>query len=597
MSSSCYLATTGLSNIWDMDRDLLILGPWCLIDENNKRLVENKKYAFVSSPWKPVLKLKDASDYCYNIYEKLLPELSENLNSIHQTSYTQSYWRVLMGHWLLYFTGVLYDRYKRIENAFQLFPDFCTHVLPMEQCKLATFDMYDFFTDGIDRKVKDDYYNLKLFSLAAYDICPDNIRVREHCHHSKMGVRRERYGWKRKLFNKLTEPLDLFFKCPTALCDMYHLSLSDMALLKLRSGFKVFSFIQLEPMDTSCLEKNCSYEIRSMIKLKGASDRFQSLLYRIIPEAMPMCYLENYKSYRSSIRNVKNMDFVKIVGSAVGWVANERFKFFAAEAVSRGARLIDFQHGGGYGTVLGLPQEKICLEKDIFYTWGWKSSGSGKTRPLPSPHLYKIRDSYNQKLDNILFVGSSIPGYQYITQTGILPDDMPKYFEDKKVFLQALQGKIRSKILYRPYALKEWPEERMIGSIYPNVNFAPKGKLVDLMKKAKLVVIDHPRTSFIEALAINCPSIFYWDHEVFLMRPDSEKYFNLLRDAGILFRDPLSAARKVEEVYSDPMGWWLRGNVQNARVEFCRRYAYTRPDWMRIWKEEFELLLTEHKNR
>jgi len=114
--------------------------------------------------------------------------------------------------------------------------------------------------------------------------------------------------------------------------------------------------------------------------------------------------------------------------------------------------------------------------------------------------------------------------------------------------------------------------------------------LINWMKKAKLVVIDHPHTAFLESLTINVPSVFYWDHDIYSMRQEAEPYFQLLRDAGILYKDPVSAARKVNEIFDDPEEWWLSDVVQDARKEFCDRFAYARKDWMDVWVKELRRL-------
>ncbi len=111
-----YLATTGISSIWDLNTELLVLGPWCLINKENKKLLINKDYILVASPWKPAFKIKEAADYCFNIHEELLNELSDNLNKIHNVSLPLKSWRILLSPWLLCFVGVIYDRYKRIEK-------------------------------------------------------------------------------------------------------------------------------------------------------------------------------------------------------------------------------------------------------------------------------------------------------------------------------------------------------------------------------------------------------------------------------------------------------------------------------------------------
>jgi putative transferase (TIGR04331 family) len=106
------------------------------------------------------------------------------------------------------------------------------------------------------------------------------------------------------------------------------------------------------------------------------------------------------------------------------------------------------------------------------------------------------------------------------------------------------------------------------------------------MKKFKMVVIDHPHTSFLESLTINVPTVLFWDHDIFFMRPEAEPYFQALRDAGILHKGPLSAAEKVNEIFDNPREWWLSNTVQNARKVFCDRFAYARNDWLDIWAKE-----------
>ena len=185
-----------------------------------------------------------------------------------------------------------------------------------------------------------------------------------------------------------------------------------------------------------------------------------------------------------------------------------------------------------------------------------------------------------------------VPLYHYRFHSFLMPEDMSKYFEDKKMFFQALTGETRNKFLYRPYLHNQYgaKELDLVKTLCPDIRFILKGRLVSWMQKAKLVIIDHPHTAFLEALIINVPCIFYWDHEVYLMCPEAEEYFELLRDVGILFKDPLSAAEKVREIFNDPMAWWLNDNIQKARLKFCNRYAYARKNYKNIWVEELRKL-------
>lgn len=581
-----YLATTGISEIWDLDKEVVLLGPWCLTSENNRRSPGMTQYSSIPSPWDDSTKKCEASQYCFELYGKIVPELSSALNSIHNVSYPVAYWQVLLGPWLLRFISVLYDKYIRIEHALKAFPDFSTHVIPRERCNLVSFDSYDF----LPHKVNEDHYNLALCSVILYDLCPDNIVIKEYEYKAKAQVHIVKYGWKNRLFKTLMSSLGVFYKSPFLLCDMFHLVPSDVFLLKLKGLLKVFHYGSFEPLQkNNFLKHDHSNKNRDLIRLNRDGDRFQSLLCRMLPDAIPMSYVEHYDVYKDSVRNIKNKDSVKIIGSTTGWYSNERLKFFAAERMLSNAKLVYFQHGGGHGMLKSVLNEAIHLEKDIFYTWGWSREKYSSVKPLPNPHLSRLRDAHSPRVDRILFAGTSMPRYNYQFDTALMSDDMPKYLEDKKIFFMNLGDKEKNKILYRPYPFKyEWKEEELIRKISPNTRFALKGSLVSWMKKARLVVIDNPHTSFIEALAINVPSVFYWDHGVFLMKDEAEPYFDILREAGILYRDPVDAANKVTEVFKNTSEWWHTEKIQKARCIFLERFGYSRKDWMSHWIKEMK---------
>ncbi len=76
-----------------------------------------------------------------------------------------------------------------------------------------------------------------------------------------------------------------------------------------------------------------------------------------------------------------------------------------------------------------------------------------------------------------------------------------------------------------------------------------------------------------------------------MMRPEAEPYFQALREVGILYKDPASAAEKVNEIFDNPGEWWLSNRVQDAREEFCDRFAYARKDWLEVWVKELKMFI------
>ena len=573
-----YLATTGISQIWDKDRSLLFLGPWCLTGKRAKEALGTRAYMLLPSPWKPAGKVKAAEEYCRSTYEALLPDLGAALNKAHALDYPDKYWRILLEPWLYHFVTVFYDRFKRMELAASLYPDFHTHVLQAENCALACHDTHDF----ID-KASDDYYNLKIFSLVVRRLYPQNLIESDFSASSE--VKRVKISWKKKnLYGILNRILS---RGRMVCAEMYHLDYFDMLRLKSLVGFSSLGFAEFITDGPAGAQNAHSMELRSSIKVGAGCDRFSSLLNAIIPEAIPASYLENYRVYKDAAAGFKINPRPAAVGSSIGWFFNEFFKFYAAEAAAGGAALLDFQHGGaGYGFSASMPMEKLSSHKDAFYSWGRDLPGKDNQRPLPSAHLSKLRNKYNRATNKILFVGTEFPRYVYRFHNFLMPEDMPDYFAAQVCFFSALRADLKKNILYRGYFDYGWAELPAARAACPGMRFVRKGRLTDRIKMAGVVVIDHPHTAFLEALVINAPCVFYWDHDVYLLRSEAEKYFDRLRQAGILHKDPQSASAKVNEIYDDPVAWWLDEARQQARREFCDRYAYADKDWLNIWAKE-----------
>jgi len=579
--SKQYLALTAISDFWNTDLPIVFLGPWCLVGQGNNKLSDPQTCLIVPSPWKPAVKVREAADRCGEVYNNMLPKLSEQLNFVHGVDYSQSYWRVLVGPWLKQFIEILYERYIRLDNSFKLFPDVFTYIMPEALSKSISIEKYDSISAQC---FENDFYNLKLFSLIIRKLYPargveKNITMPVFANRSAADgkiIKKAFYALKR-IKNTFKHP-DII------LSDMYHFDFRQILSLEEKSCTHPVSFENFDTIRNVGCPDLLAKEKRNRIKLEIGSGGFLELLGELLPMAIPRSYVENFQEYKKK----SCFKEVKAVGSAVGWCHNEKFKFFAAETVSLGTKLLSFQQGGGYGMALASPVEDLGLEGSIFYAWKCNSDGS-RTRILPSPHFSKLVDSYFAKRDNILFVGTSVPKYSYRFNSTLFPDDMLKYFEDKRVFLKGLPSHLLEKIAYRPYHYEYgWGENDFIKSILPEVIFLSQGKLTKHMQQAKLVVIDHAHTSFLEALVINVPVILYWDHRVHLMLPEAEKYFDLLRNAGILHQDPASASRRVSEIFDDPLAWWSKDEVQNARLRFCEHFVGARKDWLQAWLGELK---------
>jgi putative transferase (TIGR04331 family) len=415
-------------------------------------------------------------------------------------------------------------------------------------------------------------------------MCPGRTVEKDYIVETNINVIKK--SWKRKLFNTTLLYIDRIFDGKILLSEMSHMSLRDLIRLRIRLGLNCincFDLINEDIPNEDLLKKTSSNGLRGLLNIDNASDEFQSILFQVIRYAIPMSYVENFWYYKKIINK---LPYHKVVVSAVGWNINTFFQYYASESLLKGAKLIEVQHGGGYGHSLLSASETMALNKDFLFTWGWSGDKRNRCKPLPSPYLSSLKNTYVGEIDGVLFVGTDVVRYKHRMELVLFPDDIEKYFNDKKKFISNLHGALKRKLMYKPRKDVGWNEVDFIKAINPYVEILISKSLTDWMKKFKIVVIDHPHTSFLESLTINVPTVLFWDHDIFLMRPEAWPYFQALRDVGILYKDPVGAAEKVNEIYDNPGEWWLSDKVQNVRMAFCDRFAYARKDWPDVWVKE-----------
>ena len=333
---------------------------------------------------------------------------------------------------------------------------------------------------------------------------------------------------------------------------------------------------------------------RDKIRLASTEDEFEDILHKIIPIAFPISLFEEFHARRKEAAHFLKTKKIRIVFTSEYFYLNDTEKFILGEIKETGGRIIGRQHGGaGYGSSLVAIHERIeRFLFDYFITWGWDDKDLCPTIPLPVLHLSKMRYVHAQKNKDILFIGSHAPMYVYSYSDYWLSEFVyNKYYNMKDIFFRNLVEPARKRILYRPYPTEYgWNEKKRIREMLPDVRFHESCSAIVGMKTCSLVVIDHPSTSFLEALSMNVPTICFWDNTQSALRDEAKIYFQLLKEAGILYYDPIDASKKVNEIADDPQDWWKSQKVQTVRHKFCRRYVWVDENWKDIWSRTLKVL-------
>jgi hypothetical protein len=252
----------------------------------------------------------------------------------------------------------------------------------------------------------------------------------------------------------------------------------------------------------------------------------------------------------------------------------------AAEA---GERLIAVQHGGVYGWAAFMSTYgETEFYHDAFLTWGWTAQEDydGRFVPVSSARLGRHLKRWKKSDGTIVFVGRSMDAIW--PRIDFFPPAI-EYRRWKRHFLSALDPEIFTQLRYRPYLAQETLEDAVwLRRFFPTLKIV-EGHLDPVMHASRLLVVDHPVTTFATALAANIPTVGFWDHDAWPLARQAEPVFEELKRAGIIFHDPKRAAASINETWSDVEGWWADPDRQRARELFCERYARTSRWWLFDW--------------
>jgi len=288
----------------------------------------------------------------------------------------------------------------------------------------------------------------------------------------------------------------------------------------------------------------------------------------------------------------------KVVISANGWHQNEAFKLYAANCMNSGSVLVAAQHGGAYGTCLLQPQESHDVKSTYaFFTWGWQYESSH--RPLPSINLSRRALAPSGQLNTSaswLMVTNIVPRYVHRFESVPMAHQFGDYMDWQLRFISEL-GSLRDRLTIRvhPDDFGQGVKERIRDANH-GIRFDTTPRPADALANARLVIIDHPVTTMLEALVKNKPTILFWEPKWWEERPEARFLFTMLRQEGVLFDSPEAAAEAARAIATREEHWWSKPGIQRARQLALRSYARTSPKWVGAWLREILGLatMTEH---
>jgi putative transferase (TIGR04331 family) len=366
----------------------------------------------------------------------------------------------------------------------------------------------------------------------------------------------------------------------------YQSYIKPMDLMRLQWSMKTLPRPYRPTVDV--VPSKVDWEMRGSIKLEQGENQFESVLRESIPLHIPKLYVEGYSNMvkRAVEAFPKNP---KVILTSNAYKSDEGFKFWAAGQVDRGVKLAITQHGGHVGDGLWSTDDDHEINiADRYFSWGWTRENENKVVPMPSSMLLKARGCTPDPNGEILCVPTSFPRYPYHMFS--VPQG-PLVLENLKLqekFFQTVSSSVSNILVLRIEPNNQrWDEKmRWADSSLPPKIYQGNKSYHDHLLTSRLCVCFYNGTPFLETFVANYPTLLCWDPRSTETNELAKPYFNLLRKVGVLFDTPQAAASKLNNIYKDPLSWWMLPEVQGAKNRFCNRFARTSNDWLKKWNEE-----------
>jgi len=565
---SRYLITTADERTWPTDQPVLFLGEWCRLYKR-RTVWEKLDIEMVPYHWDDRKKLYRDYLALQDLYEELLREISSKLNEIHDVDHSLRYWRILIGPWLGYFIQMLFDRWEMIQRAItdysvsgvRIMDTAKEQMIPNDMDHFQSLFVADAWNEGIYGQVLQSWTNVPTEKLqtAAQSRLPGTQFVLPP-------VRR----LKRKIAQAASFLSRMFVRDDEAFFMSSYLPIMNDLLLQWRMGQVPKLW---RPFPTPKVEVD--WTKRKWQIGRSTEEGFSAIVRMMIPRHIPALYLEGYDALQSLCDAIPWPKKPRLIFTSNSYSSDDVFKAWMAGKVEDGAPLVIGQHGGNYGIGLwGFTEDHQCAISDCWLTWGWDDEKKPQMKPVGNLKMAGKNIDWNPD-GYALMVDMTMPRYSYHMYSVPVAGQWLDYFNDQCRFVEALPDEIRRRLLVRLFMQDYgWCQAARWNDRFPELRLDDGRMPIEkLIKKSRLYVSTYNATTFLESLAMNIPTIMFWNPDHWELRDSAIPYFERLKAVGIFHETPEAAAHQMARVWDDVATWWNSKSVQAVRKDFCYRYS------------------------
>ncbi len=564
-----FLVTTALEETWRDDDLVLFLGEWCRL-YSRKECWSRMDAEVLPYHWDDRKKLYADYQSLLKFYERLLGDLSVQLNQIHKVDHSLDYWRILIGPWLGLFVPILFDRWSSIHFASSQYDLLGTIVLTGGEELQVPQDMTDFnhFT------VVDEWnHHLYAAILQEFTSVPCVKQAWLGKDSSLKMVPAE--SWKHKIKRTITNCYSRAASVLSRDQDAFFLNTYLSRLDEMRLCQRLREVPQFWPL-VSSVRTAVNINQRQWVVTGESRSYFEVCARTLIPRQIPAVYLEGYGQL---IKQTKAMPWPrqpKMIWTSNSHFFNDVFKAWAAQKKECGSPLVIGQHGGHYGIGLwSFNEDHELAVSDYYLSWGWSESGQTKIKPVGQLKGKKPLGVPHAEQQGALLVTTTVPRYSYPTRSIMVAGQYLDYLNDQYIFVESLPAHIREELVVRLYAHDYgWDQAARWLDSFPETRLDEgRSNINDLIRQSRLYISTYNATTFLESFSMNVPTVIYWNPDHWELRDSAIPYFEDLKRVGIFHETPESAAQHVAAIWDDVEAWWISSEVEEVLGRFKERYC------------------------
>lgn len=562
-----FLITTADECTWPDNQPVLFLGEWCRL-YNRKVAWKHLDAEVVPYHWDDREQLYRDYLYIRELYETLLVGLTAALNAFHGVQHSLRYWRILTGPWLRLFVQMLFDRWTMLERAVKDYSIAGVRIVETAPDNLVPNDMDHFCSLFIEDTWNEVIYGQLIQGWTSIPVTKIPSSPGRTLNSQPLTLTRR---IKRKLARAASVALQWSVREDEAFFIATYLPLKQDLKLQWRLG-QIPKIWRAVPTPKAGVLR----EKRQWKMDEANSDNFSAIVRTMIPKHIPVLYLEGYAALQLFCSKLPWPKKPSLIFTTNSFSSDDVFKAWAAEKIDAGAPLVVGQHGGGYGISrwASLEDHELAIS-DKWLSWGWEDKNNTRIKPVGNLKMIGRKLNWNPK-GGALMVEAVGPRYSYHMHS--IPMEASQwldYFEDQYCFVSALPKNLRKQLLVRLYMhYQDWRQKQRWQERFPDIRL-DEGviPIAALIEKSRLYISTYNATTYLESLAMNIPTIIFWNPKRWELRDSALPYFEQMKLVGIFHETPESAAQQMALVWDDVADWWNSEPVQSVREAFCHRYS------------------------